>query len=461
MKHKVHLGILFLSIIALSSCESFVEIDAPKTQIVRSKVFENDNGARSTISGILAQMTDNGMFASGSYGSVTVIGGLSSDELLDQSSSQTQVTLFNNALTPINNSTVNGNWDAIYSIIYAANSALEGSQSSAMLSDEVRDQVIGEAKFLRAFSHFYLVNLFGDVPLITTTDYRVNRAAARTSMSEVYKQIESDLLDAQRLLLDDYSLSDGEKTEPNKWAATALLARTYLYEKKWAESEAQASAIIESGEFSLATDLNSVFLANSEEAIWQLINVSPSYNTNEAPFMVIISASADVSLSPAVVSAFESGDARLNAWVGTYTDDDGSEYKYAYKYKVNFPDEPITEYYMVFRLAEQYLIRAEARAMQGNLIGAINDLNSIRVRANLSSVIPTGLSQAQILNAISQERRVELFVEWGHRWFDLKRSGSIDAVLGPVKPDWQSKDALFPIPQSEIIANPNLTQNPQ
>jgi hypothetical protein len=121
---------------------------------------------------------------------------------------------------------------------------------------------------------------------------------------------------------------------------------------------------------------------------------------------------------------------------------------------------PLTEYNMVLRLAEQYLIRAEARGMQNDLTGAMDDVNIIRARAGLSSIDGTGFAQQDVLDAIDQERRAELFVEWGHRWFDLKRTGKIDAVLGPVKPDWQSKDALFPIAQTEIIANPNLIQNP-
>lgn len=445
--------------IGLCSCSEFVSIDAPKTQIVRTQVFESDAGARATISGIFSQMMSTTTFASGATNSITVLGGLSSDEFINHSSSSVYITLASNNLTSINNTSVTSNWNDMYMFIYEANSVLEGCERSTTLSKPTRDQVIGEAKFVRAFAYFYLINLFGDVPLILQTDYRANRSASRTSMLEVYKQIETDLLDAQGLLLSDYSMSKGEKVEPNKWAATALLARAYMYQGRWVEAETQSSAIIESKLFSLVANLNSVFLKNSGEAIWQLMPVMPGFNTNEGPVMIITSNPTRWSLSTATIGVFEPGDKRLASWVGSFTTA-GKTYRFPNKYLVRLTGQPITEYYMVFRLAEQYLIRAEARAMQNNLAAAVADLNVIRTRAGLTPINATGLTTDDVLAAINKERRTELFAEWGHRWFDLKRSGNIDAVLGPTKSDWQSKDALFPIPQAEITANPNIIQNP-
>jgi hypothetical protein len=114
----------------------------------------------------------------------------------------------------------------------------------------------------------------------------------------------------------------------------------------------------------------------------------------------------------------------------------------------------------VLRLAEQYLIRAEARANQNNIAGAVDDINVIRTRAGLPAV-SQGVSKDQCLLAIEQERRIELFTEWGHRWFDLKRTNRADAVLSTLKsPNWQSADRLYPIPQSELETDVHLNQNP-
>lgn len=112
------------------------------------------------------------------------------------------------------------------------------------------------------------------------------------------------------------------------------------------------------------------------------------------------------------------------------------------------------EYSIIFRLSEQYLIRAEARAHLDNISGAQLDLNTIRNRAGLPNTLATSMSD--LLNAIIQERQVELFAEQGHRWFDLKRTGNAGTVLSAIKPNWQATDVLLPIPETELEINPNL-----
>ena len=120
---------------------------------------------------------------------------------------------------------------------------------------------------------------------------------------------------------------------------------------------------------------------------------------------------------------------------------------------------------MVLRLAEQYLIRAEASANSGDLGGAIKDLNTIRSRAGLPP-LANSLNRSQVLSAVAQERKVELFAEWGHRWFDLKRTGAIDSVMSIVTPQklpgskWNSYQQLYPISLTQLSYNPNLKQNP-
>jgi hypothetical protein len=122
---------------------------------------------------------------------------------------------------------------------------------------------------------------------------------------------------------------------------------------------------------------------------------------------------------------------------------------------------------MVLRLGEQYLIRSEARAMQGFLVGnnsACTDLNVIRHRAGLENV--NLIDQASVIKAIQKERQVELFSEWGHRWLDMKRIKTIDSVMNNVCPKkggvWVPYKVLFPLPVYDIKRNPNLRghQNP-
>jgi hypothetical protein len=112
---------------------------------------------------------------------------------------------------------------------------------------------------------------------------------------------------------------------------------------------------------------------------------------------------------------------------------------------------------VILRLAEQYLIRAEAEANLDNLIGAITDLNMIRNRAGLPNT--TASDKTTILLAIENERQAELFCEGGNRWFDLKRTNRANKILSSEKANWKQSAALYPIPQTEINADPNLTQN--
>ncbi|MEZ0129914.1 RagB/SusD family nutrient uptake outer membrane protein, partial [Flavobacterium sp. LBUM151] len=127
---------------------------------------------------------------------------------------------------------------------------------------------------------------------------------------------------------------------------------------------------------------------------------------------------------------------------------------YAYKYKKNNTTPASVEYSVLLRLAEQYLIRAEARAQQGDFIGAKEDLNKLRERAGLKEI--TASTKEELLKAVAQERRHELFTEYGHRFFDLKRSGEIDSLLSSEKAGWNPTDILFPLPQTELELNPNL-----
>jgi hypothetical protein len=117
---------------------------------------------------------------------------------------------------------------------------------------------------------------------------------------------------------------------------------------------------------------------------------------------------------------------------------------------------------MALRLAEQYLIRAEARTWLGNLDEAKQDLNKVRARVGLPPTPAT--TQQEILDAVMHERQLELFTEWGHRWFDLKRTGRMDSVMTRVTAEkgtvWKPHYKLFPIAQEEINRNPNIVQNP-
>lgn len=461
-KYGVFPVLLFaLSFILFSSCEKFIETEPEKDDFLwDKKVFETDAMATSAMIGVYTEMSKAG-FASGDFRSITYLTSFSADELTPGSSFYNIEGFYKNTLAPGDYS-ISNLWNSFYSIVYACNATIEGLKSSTTLTPAIKDQLQGEALFIRAFSYFYLVNLFGDVPLAISTDFKKNQALARSSATSVYEKIEEDLLEAESLLTDDYSVSDGRRIRANKGAAQAMLARTYLYTEDWIKAETYASKVInKSSLYDLPTNLNNVFLANSSEAIWQLQPVQTPMFTNEGSLFIAVSSFSSGWLTGELLNAFEPNDDRRTQWVGTYTNSIDNLY-YPFKYKLRNVDYSRVEYSMVLRLAEQYLIRAEARAQQGKLTGsgsAAADINVIRMRAELSLTGST--TKEELLTDIEQERRVELFTEWGHRWLDLKRWNRADDVLEPVKsPDWDSTDALYPIPQSERDKVPNLSQNP-
>jgi hypothetical protein len=295
----------------------------------------------------------------------------------------------------------------------------------------------------------------------------------RTSKVLVYQQIIADLKDAQGLLNANYVdagliNTTAERVRPTRAAAAALLARAYLYTADYKNAETQSSAVISNAALYQLDTLNSVFLKNSNEAIWQLQPVLAVWNTQDAQFLVFPASGPNndhpIYLNPVLVGSFETGDQRKTKWVGMTSDTLAgvvTKYYYPYKYQSATPGAPVTEYTMILRLAEQYLIRAEARASQGDLSGGASDLNIIRNRAGLPNT--TANSQASLLSDIIHERQVELFSEWGHRWFDLKRTGTVDAVMSiacPLKGGaWNTNWQLYPVPLDELHVNPNLTQN--
>jgi hypothetical protein len=247
--HKIKFICLVLSVVTIfSSCKKFVEIDPPRTELITPTVFATDETAKAAMNDVYIQMRNSFGFAGGGFVGISCLASLSADESVayfqgDPASTQDYKEFSDNSLTP-DNTWVLGLWTDLYNCIYKANAVLEGLTTSTGISAGTKKQLTGEAKFIRAFCHFYLTNLWGDVLLITTTDYRVNNTMPRSPKAQVYQQIIADLKDAQNLLPDDYSFSANARVRVNKSVATALLARAYLYTEDWVNAEMQASTLI-------------------------------------------------------------------------------------------------------------------------------------------------------------------------------------------------------------------------
>jgi starch-binding outer membrane protein, SusD/RagB family len=447
--------LLILYILLVSACKKFVEVPMPKNELSTSAVFEDSTGCVSAVNGIFIDMMQS-FTPVITNGGLTIYTGLSSDELYPATTNIDQKQFYDNDISPFNLTNQGQLWAYAYKIIYETNACMKGLAESKGISATLKNRLGAECKFIRAFLYFNLVNLYGDVPLVTSTDYRLTKTMGRSPVNAVYSQIITDLNDAKNVL------STGKaQYRPNRYAVSALFSKIYLYHKDWAKAETEASSVINAGLYHLETNLNSVFLANSKETILALEPVIPNRETMEGSYFVPSSTSRRPTypLTDSLVNAFESGDLRKTIWTKSNTVG-GQSYFYPFKYRQWFRIVGTlpTENYTIFRLAELHLIRAEARAQLNNLAGTIDDINIIRSRAGLNE-LPEFSDQGQALSAIERERRTELFCEWGNRWFDLKRTGKAGNILGSSKMNWKPTAVLYPIPQYERDNNHNLSQN--
>ncbi|MBB2148127.1 RagB/SusD family nutrient uptake outer membrane protein [Pedobacter gandavensis] len=481
------LATVFLS----TGCKKLVDIDEPINTVTSVRIFASDAQADQTLAGMYSQMVGNDNTTTLIQGGATIYGGLAADEfnVTNSVNYPEDYDVFRNNIMTKNSISETVLWLPAYKVINTANAILDGEAASVSsnLTKGKRIEMKASAKFIRAYCYFYLSNFFGEIPLVLTSDFTKNLRLKRVAQEEVYQQMITDLKEALALLSDPDAVALKAKSRVTKAAVQALLARTYLYLKDWENAEKYATEVIGSNAFQLET-LAKTFDATSKETIFQLyvnpgvvfglgetINLSPA-----APLSLFPPADQAMFLDPdnydgfaevlqpriglneGLVNAFEDGDKRKTTWVNYNGTPNVSPYfakRFYFADKYPMSDTERTNY-VLMRLAEVYLIRAEARAMQNKISLVAGDLNLIRNRAGLGNT--TATNQTALLEAIAQERRTELFAEWGHRFFDLKRTGKALSVLAtiPEKQGVTANRLLFPIPSKEILANSNLTQNP-
>jgi hypothetical protein len=469
---------LLLVIFGLSNfgCKKILDVPLPDNATTFQAAFKDTSSANATVRGIYVRMALNRDFE---WGGITLNAGKSADELhiiagADNFELNTLSSADQTPFDPLRNI-----WTEAYVTIGQINACIEGLSASTGLNADQKRRLLGECYFDRAFSYFNLVNFYGSATaLVLTTDTKTNLVAASSPEADIYRQIVADLQLAQQMMTTEYPTID--RARPNSLAATALLARTYLYMKLYSEAIAQATVVLNSGSYTPLPSLATAFLKTSNEAIWSLAAVTSSSlatpdGANFVPFFAFSTPTYE--LTPTLINSFESGDRRLTTWVGTVNSPGGKHYAYPQKYRNNLFDRTGSENYILLRAAEQYLIRAEANCKMNNISAAVADLNVVRTRAFTdpatgsappNMVLPINITAQACMAAVEQERRVELFAEWGHRWFDLKRwpgssgnkSTRADEVLTLIKPAWRPESKLYPLSDVEIQLDHNLKQNP-
>ncbi len=376
---------------------------------------------------------------------------------------------------------MNDFWKLNYAGIVQANTVIE--KTPLIDADQAfKDRVIGEALFLRSYYHFILAQVFGDVPLILKIQPPDEVLVSRTPQATVFAQVASDCALAASMLPVSYTGNDvGRAT---KGAALALKAKAHLYLKEYNDVISTIADIKALGIYALTPNYQDNFLdstQNNSESVWEIqhtnleLGVGNSLNQWWASKKVPDGygfAEVDTSF----VNTFEPNDPRLKFTVARKNEDYfGVTYKASFSSTGASPRkylQPVSEVsqksdgginYTNIRYAEVLLWEAEALAELGQTSQALVPLEEVRARARAQSVDPsttlpeiTTTDQQPLIDIIRHERRVELGFEM-HRFFDLVRWGIADQKIpGFVV----GKNEVFPIPQTELDLNPNLTQNP-
>ncbi len=372
--------------------------------------------------------------------------------------------------------TLNFAWSSLYKIISSANIVLANIGNIA--NDPNKNRIEGEAKFLRAWSYFDLVQFFGDVPLVLEpVDDPSNFQPARNPQADVYKQIVSDLQDAEN------KMNDGapQPSRVNKWVAKAFLTKVYLTmagnpnnittfngTNTYALALAKAKEIINSNKYSINVPYRDVFMNTGDaETIWEI----------RSPDIILYNHFTFLSQgiftpTQAFINSFDANDVRGPAWgIKTSYVYNGTTYTFPLPTYMKFVDTvqnakgqqfQSTLSITVIRYADVLLMAAEAdnEVNSSPSADAYNWINAVRQRAGINGL--SGLSKAAFRDAVFIERRKELYGE-GFSWMDLKRFNKFNLLNNTGRSFKTAIDAhlnYYPIYNVEIINNPNITQNP-
>lgn len=447
-QHKnITIGIFAAGFLLLStSCENFLDLQ-PSDSLSSEGVINSKQTASAAIIGAYSKVQS---YYSGYY---ITMGIMPADNLVYNGTLSEYLQLDQNSVSPDNRATVSA-YKTIYEAINTANAIIEElpGLEDQTFSETDRNQILGEAYFIRALSYFDLGRAWGgiQIQLKPTSDLSVISGIKRSSLSDTYSQVLSDLNQAEELLPEDDA---NTRNRVQKNAAKALKARLYLYTEDWENAEKYATDVINSSKYSLVKPYSTFFTDPflTEESIFEISFSSNNQNTYWKRWYPS-SAGGDYTLKPSDELVDKLNDPDKGGSRSALIAGEGNNVYGVLYNTVSTSTDPV----YVIRLAEMYLTRAEARAKKtaADISGAIDDLNTIRSRADVPDYSGKKSQEAVIL-AIEEERSIELAFE-GHRWFDLVRTKRAGEVLGVTDTNYW----VFPFPSSDILSDSDAEQNP-
>lgn len=436
--------VLVILFVALVSCENGLNLK-PKMQIDADEAFSTEENIYAALIGCY-----DGLQQQHYYGrNLIIVGDIASDNSIATGTKIEYYSVDENALLS-DNILVEGIWREIYTAINRVNYMLYKLEGVTFLSAEKMNDYQGQLRFLRALHYFNLVRLYGGVPLklLPTLNTNSSNFLPRSSVQDVYNLIILDLEFAEQ------NITNVLPHKATVKSSKAMLASVNLTLENYSNALYYSNEVL-SMNSELENNLNELF-ANSAEPSREIIFYVPftaSDKNRMAEYHLPNQLSGRWENSPSqkLISMIDAGDERKEFAAAHITPSDNQRRYYTKKYKDLSTG---TDNIIVFRNAEMYLIRAEANYMLdsiANLNAILDDINAIRNRANLPNIESVSVGNS-LIGLIDKEKQIEFAFE-GKRWFDLIRTGK---ALGAVPTIDQAYQFFFPIPQSEIIANPNI-----
>ncbi|WP_156305546.1 RagB/SusD family nutrient uptake outer membrane protein [Sphingobacterium endophyticum] len=448
---KYIIGILALSL-SISSCSDMLDKE-PISNFSGQGFYKSASDAQAGVNGIYNSLqslfrTNFAYWGEGRADNVTT------------RHSGDPFALQQNSLTPIINS---ARWENFYTLISRANYAIKYIPTVFESDDSaLSNQLLGQARGLRGLAYFYLVRIWGDVPLILEPYESVDQElfVNRNTQAEVLKQAQEDLLFAAENCADSYN-GDRNRVFLTKGAANAFLTQLAMWQKQYQDAVSYAEKVMDESQYSLVSinDWNSIFNKGaSSESIFEI-----GYNevqTNSLRVLYALGSDADYVPSNKFIASIEEGDLRKSLIYDVKEVQPRKVWKF---FGVGFNDEsadPSSNNIVLTRLADIMLLKAEAHAQLNQNEEALTLLNSIRKRAGLSTV---DLEAAKNLytdlpSAILHERSIELCFE-GHRWFDLVRTDKAISTMKPINGLTDIRNLVWPLHENALLRNPKLQQN--
>lgn len=463
MKKYNKIVLLIMIGFVLSCSESFLEL-TPQQSVSDVDALTNLEDLSSSITGVYDEIS--GDYYYGRY--MLLIPDVMADDV-KQNAQANRVVDYAEHVQSVTDGSASSLWTGMYRAVNASNNIINSDIDVVADSEDEKDHIIGEAYALRALVFFDMVRFFAHhytytadashpgIPLVL--DFDPLSKPARNTVKEVYDQVISDMTTAISMMKSESR--SGNSNTLSSTSVKALLSRVYLYKEDWANAEAMATEVIGSG-YSLVTNANYFSLwttDNSSESIFEIsMTESDNRGGNSIAGLYIKEGYGDYLPSSDVVSLYAAGDARLS----TFKEDDLLVGEFA-PYRVDkYPDVNGFDNTKVIRLAEMYLIRAEARAEIGtNVLGAQQDLDQVKQRALPTAAVTTAIGQT-LKDAIFLERRLELAFE-GQRLWDLMRKKMdivrTDCTSNTCLIPYASDTVILPIPQNETDVNDIIEQN--